>query len=183
MLPSSQTPRRRRETCAPAALILTLLVSLGTTTASAEEDRSPPTWGASVGRAVGMYLPNRVFDVLDVLRLRVRSGPGLAVGVRATEALDLGLGAYTSFFVGVPGPRGRRRANLPIGLESYVGAELSLVAAGEDEDGREGPRYGTLEVGAGFHAGVAGVDFGIDPGEIVDLALGLLLLDPMGDDL
>ena len=181
MLPGSPPPRRPLATRA-SALSLALAVSLGAVTASAEEDRSPSRT-TSVGRAVWMYLPNRIFDVLDVVRLRVRSGPGLAVGVRATEAVDLGLGAYTSLFVGVPGPRGRRRANLPIGLESYVGAEVSLVAAGEDEDGREGPSYGALEVGAGFHAGVAGLDLGIDPGEILDLALGLLLLDPMRDDL
>ena len=134
-------------------------------------------------RALLMYLPNRIFDALDVVRLRVRMGPGLAAGVRATEAADIGFGAYTSWFVGVPGPRGRRRANLPIGLESYVGAEVSVVSAGEDEDNKEGPNYGALEIGAGVHAGVAGVDIGIDPGELVDLAAGLLFIDLLRDDL
>jgi len=164
------------------ALTLALLVTLGAGTAWAADDRGTSR-GAAVRRALLMYIPNRIFDVLDVVRLRVRTGPGLAVGVRATEAVDLGVGAYSSIFVGCPGPRGRRRANLPIGLESYVGAELSGLAAGEDEDGREGPSYGALEVGAGFHAGAVGLDFGIDPGEIVDLGLGLLFLDPIGDDL
>jgi hypothetical protein len=129
-----------------------------------------------------MYLPNRVFDLLDIVRARVRLGPGIAVGARATEAVDAELGAYTSVFAGLPGPRGRPRLNLPIGVENYTGVEVSVASGGTDND-RTGPNYGALEFGAGFHAGLLGLDLGVDPGELVDFATGLLFIDLIDDDL
>jgi hypothetical protein len=104
----------------------------------------------------------------------------LALGARLTEALDANVGAYTTLFVGIPGPRGRPRLNLPIGVENYAGAEASVVGTGDEN--RTGPSYGALEVGAGFQALILGLDIGVDPGEIVDLATGLLFIDIIGDD-
>jgi len=34
------------------------------------------------------YIPNRVFDILDIVRLRLRVGPGISVGVRATKPVS-----------------------------------------------------------------------------------------------
>ena len=136
----------------------------------------------TVGERLLLYIPNRIFDVLDIVRLRVRVGPGIAVGARVSEAVDVSIGAYTSVFAGAPGPRGRSRANCPLGIENYVGAELS-VAGGEAENEPNGPNYGALEVGVGFQAAIVGLDFGIDPGEILDLGLGFLFLDLIPDDL
>ena len=134
------------------------------------------------GEKLLWYLPNRIFDALDIVRLRVRVGPGIAVGARVTEAVDVGIGAYSTLFAGAPGPRGRSRANCPLGIEDYVGAEVS-VAGGESENEPTGPNYGALEVGVGFQAAIVGLDFGIDPGEILDLGLGFLFLDIIPDDL
>ena len=53
----------------------------------------------SVGHKILFYLPNRVLDLLDVVRARVRIGPGIAVGARATEFVDVFLGSYTSLYV------------------------------------------------------------------------------------
>jgi hypothetical protein len=67
-----------------------------------------------------MYLPNRIFDVLDLVRLRVRVGPGLSAGARAGPAKAF-LGAHASVFVGLPGPRQEPRVPLPVGFESVAG--------------------------------------------------------------
>lgn len=39
----------------------------------------------SIGHEVALYLPNRIFDLLDIFRVRVRLGPGISVGVRASK--------------------------------------------------------------------------------------------------
>lgn len=128
-----------------------------------------------------LYLPNRVLDILDVARLRVRVGPGMAADVRATKAGDLFLGTYTSLYAGLPGPRNRPTIKLPAGLESRNGAAVSVVDA--SVDGGIGPDYGAGEVGLGVQLLIVGVDAGVDPLELLDAVLGLLTLDIRGDDL
>jgi hypothetical protein len=128
-----------------------------------------------------MYIPNRIFDVLDVVRLRARVGPGVAFGIRATELADLNMGGYVSVFAGLPGPRGRSKVSLPIGIENFAGVEVSVVG-GDSEEDKHGPHYGALEVGTGFQALIVGADVGVDVGEVADLALGILFIDLVGDD-
>jgi hypothetical protein len=43
-----------------------------------------------------MYLPNRIFDLTDIVRVQVRAGPGWAVSARATRYLPLFMGDYTA---------------------------------------------------------------------------------------
>jgi hypothetical protein len=127
-----------------------------------------------------MYIPNRIFDVFDIVRLRVRVGPGTGVSARATEVLALTLGGYTSLYAGIPGPRKEPRIPWPIGVENFAGAQVSV--AGSDVDKPMGPRYGAFEVEAGFHLLLLGVDVGVDAKEAVDLVLGFLTLDIGKDD-
>lgn len=137
--------------------------------------------GGSVIGAILCYLPNRIFDVLDIVRARVRLGPGLAVGVRATELADVFVGGYTSIYVGLPGPRGRRALNLPVGFDSNGGVELGPAdLTGEDLGG---PSYGAAEIGAGGQVAMLGVDVGFDVLEVVDFVAGIFFLDFMDDDL
>jgi hypothetical protein len=137
--------------------------------------------GHGIGHRLLLYVPNRIFDVFDLVRARIRVGPGLAVGMRATELADVNLGAYTTLYAGLPGPRGKPRIPLPVWLEMYAGAEVSVLDA-STEGGRFSPDYGPTEVGLGFQAGLVGLDLGIEPWDFVDLVLGLVLLDPNGDD-
>jgi hypothetical protein len=101
---------RSRTLCGRAAvsvLALTLFLSPATASEADGEDRDD---GPSVFHRVVTYLPCRVLDLLDVVRLRARVGPGAAVGVRATEAADFFIGSYWSLYAGLPGPReGPRR--------------------------------------------------------------------------
>ena len=132
----------------------------------------------SIGRVILTYVPNRVFDVLDLVRLRVRVGPGIAARAHVTEGLDVGLGSYAAIFVGLPGPRAEVELPLPVGVESYTGIELGGDA---ELKGGASPEYTETEIGASVHA-LAGVDFGVDFFEAIDLAVGFLLIDFRGDD-
>jgi hypothetical protein len=133
----------------------------------------------SAARVLLAYLPNRLFDVLDLVRLRARVGPGVAVRARATEQIDVGIGSYASLFAGLPGPRCEVEVPLPVGLETYSGVEL----VGDAEvSGGYSPEYAPTEIGVSAHVAVVGVDFGVDPVEVADLLAGFVLLDLRADD-
>lgn len=134
-----------------------------------------------VGHKVLMYIPNRIFDLVDIVRVRARVGPGMAVGVRATSVADLYFGAYTSVFAGLPGPRMGREIPIPAGLETKSGVEASVADA--TLEGDFGPKYSPSEFGASLHIIIVGADVGIDPVEIVDFLGGIVNLDLRKDDL
>ena len=128
-----------------------------------------------------LYVPNRALDLLDIFRLRLRVGPGFAAGARVTKVAELYAGTYASIFAGLPGPRLRETPKLPVGLESHNGASASVVDA--TVDGGIGPDYSPSEIGAGFHLAILGIDFGVDPVEVLDFATGLFTIDIREDDL
>jgi hypothetical protein len=134
-----------------------------------------------IGGAIGLvkYVPNRVLDALDVVRLRVRAGPGAAVTARASRDLSFFRGRYVALFAGLPGPRNRRWPRLPAGLESRAANEPDeSVGALPGTD----PGYSPSEWDLGFQAGVLGLEVGVDPLELLDFAFGLITLDPGDDD-
>ncbi len=132
--------------------------------------------------AVLLYLPNRIFDLLDVVRARVRVGPGLAVDARVTEVADVFVGSYESAFVGVPGPRRWRRINWPFGAEGRSGVEVSELAKETFAEEHE-PRHDPLEIGVGAQILILGFAVGLAPVEIVDFFTGLVGIDLVDDDL
>jgi len=160
------------------AICLSLL-ALPQITAAQEEAAAPtpaPAVSKSLGHKLVFYLPNRAFDVFDFVRARLRVGPGLAVGARATRALEVGAGAHASVWGGIRGPRGEPRIPWPIGADARAGVK---VGVGPDAGGAY---YGATEVGFGFQAVIIGLTFGVDPLEVVDLLGGFVLWDPIGDD-
>jgi hypothetical protein len=134
-----------------------------------------------LGYDVLMYIPNRIFDLLDIVRLRLRLGPGFAGDIRATELFDAFAGSYSSVFIGIPGPRRNDFPNWPWGYENRGGAEVSVLDAATD--GRDGPHYGIAEIGLGVHFLLLGADVGVDPWEAVDFLTGILTIDLVEDDL
>ncbi|MCC6932033.1 MAG: hypothetical protein IT292_02095 [Deltaproteobacteria bacterium] len=134
----------------------------------------------SIAYTLLMYLPNRVLDAFDIVRARVRVGPGVAIGVRLTDVADFYLGSYVSIWAGLPGPRQRQLPRLPLGLESYNGVEISLAKAttGVGMD----PAYSFSEVGISLQPLFCGFDVGFDPWEIVDFVGGIFFLDLADDD-
>jgi hypothetical protein len=162
---------------------LGLVLCLGSSYAGAEEPAAaePAKESKTFGHRLLFWIPNRVFDVFDIVRLRVRVGPGFAASVRATEVADVTLGAYGTLYAGIHGPRARPEIPWPIGLETLATAEVSVAQAGSDE-GRFGPQYGPTEIGVGFQAAIIGLDIGVEPWDVLDFAAGILTFDPKGDD-
>jgi len=145
-----------------------------------DDDVEDETGAAGAGWAILMYIPNRVLDAFDMVRARLRLGPGFAVGARATDYADAFIGAYATVYAGLPGARGRKLPRLPVGLESKSGAEVSVVDA--TVEGGVGPHYGKTEIGVSFQLALIGADVGFDPMEIVDFVVGFAGFDPQDDD-
>ncbi len=124
------------------------------------------------------YIPNRVCDVFDMVRARVRVGPGFAIGARVTKYGEISANAYTSLFAGLHGPRMEPRIPWPVGIESRAGVAVLADVSTETT----APTYGYGEVGLGFQAGIVGFDLGADPVEVLDLVLGVFFIDLTGDD-
>lgn len=162
-------------------LVLAVVLTVPSFGTAAEEHTATATASHGIVHRLVMYVPNRILDVFDIVRLRVRVGPGLAAGVRATEVASAFVGSYDTVYVGLPGPRNRPLPKSPIGVESRSGVQVSLADA--SETGGAGPDYGPAEFGAGAQALVVGLDVGIDPVEIVDLLTGFLFIDLRNDDL
>jgi hypothetical protein len=160
------------------ALIILFVLLLGPASALAGEATQPEPSGKGFGHRLLFYIPNRIFDVFDLVRARLRVGPGLAVDARVTKYGDLFAGSYGTLFVGLHGPRTKPGIPWPIGFESRAGIKATSVA----DVATKGPAYGFGEVGAGFQAAIVGIDVGVDAVEILDLVLGLFFIDLTGDD-
>jgi hypothetical protein len=145
-----------------------------------------PTPDAAPRRSVGSiawttltYLPNRVFDLCDVLRLRARFGEGFSAGARVTRWGAVFAGSYEALWVGVPGPRGRRSLPLPLGYEGKSGVDVGPIAVSSSA---QAPLYGVGEVGAGVQVYMIGAEAGVDFYELVDFFAGFALVDFARDD-
>ena len=134
----------------------------------------------SFGHKLLWYLPNRLMDITDVLRLRLRFGPGYGASVRATEYISAYGGSYRSVYVGVPGPRRSVPSSWPAGQENLKGLVVLGVDATDDDP--HPPGYSESELSAGLHLLVVGGDIGFDPVEFVDFFGGLIFIDPVSDD-
>lgn len=148
------------------------------------EPRHNPFFASSLiggKHPVIMYIPNRIFDIIDIIRLRVRVGPGLSVGARATEFADVFLGAHSTGYIGLRGARGKTEIPWPFGPENNSGLEVSVI----DTTGSQGsgtPYNDPLEVGLQAQALLIGFNIGLELFEVFDLATGLLFIDLQDDD-
>jgi hypothetical protein len=128
-----------------------------------------------------LWAPNRILDVVDIVRARVRVGLGVGIGARATKLVSAYAGTYTTVYAGLPGPRGRRIPRLPFGLESYNGAQVGV--ADLTASGGIGPNYSSTEFEVSIQLILIGIDIGVDPFEIIDFTGGIFFWDPKEDDL
>ena len=101
---------------------------------------------------------------------------------RVTQLTEVFLGAYSTIFFGLPGPRQMSKVPLPFGYETRSGVAAS-VADATVTDHESNPRYAATEVGAGVHVILLGVEVDVDPAEVFDLVFGLLTIDFREDDL
>ena len=139
----------------------------------ADEDRS-------FGYRLLMYLPNRVLDLFDIVRLRARVGPGIGVGLRATKLLSADLASYKSVYIGLPGPRRSRGVTLPFGIEQYNGLGIDAF---EPETNKQGPDYAQSEIGIDAQLFLVGAAVSIDYKELVDFFTGFVGYEVVRDDI
>jgi len=151
-------------------------------TASLAEDAAGPesTTPGFFTKAV-WYVPNRILDLLDIVRFRVGVGPGLEIGQRITDVGSLYFGHSRTVWVGLPGERA------PGELPHFMGASQKegLVMFGVDATDVQPnpPRYDFSEIGIQLHLAAVGVEAGIIPKEIADFLFGLFGKDVSKDDL
>jgi hypothetical protein len=127
---------------------------------------------------VVMYIPNRVFDLMDIFRVRLRVGPGISAGVRITRPVSGYLGMHTTVYAGLPGPRGRRKIPWPVGGDVGVGAQASFIDLSERTT-----YYDPLELGGEAQILLLGANVGIGVYEIFDFIAGFAFIDLVGDDI
>jgi hypothetical protein len=143
--------------------------------AEAEVRRSP----FSLAWTALAYLPNRVFDLCDVVRLRARFGEGFAAGARVTKWGNVFVGSYDALWIGLPGPRGRSALPFPIGYEGKAGVGVGPIDLASNS---QAPYYGAGEIGAGAQVYMIGAEAGFDVYELVDFFAGFALVDFARDD-
>lgn len=144
----------------------------------AEEPAPPPTARDRAWR-VAAYLPNRLFDLCDIVRVHARVGTGFGAGARVTRYLPVFIGDYRAVWLGLPGPRGRAALPLPVGTEGQKGLELGPTKLG---GAWHPPTYGVGEVGAGVMVYFVGLEIGFDPYELADFLAGIAIVDFAHDD-
>ncbi|MCC6546894.1 hypothetical protein IT570_06965 [Candidatus Sumerlaeota bacterium] len=162
---------------------------------------------ASVLKGILTYAKDRVYDTMDVVRLRVgmpRDGKGIGAKARVTSLAQLGFVTFDGKYIGLD-RRGlglvderRREGGISIFYGSYNEMEPvvgnGFLRANDDwsaiqdrrilrnlphwDDGRQ--RH--LSIGAEAVLPIIAVDAGIYPEEILDLALGFVLVDIYDDD-
>jgi hypothetical protein len=128
-------------------------------------------------KGIVLYIPNRVFDLLDIVRLRVRVGPGISAGVRATKFASAFAGGHSSVFAGLPGPRGSAKLPLPVGFEVRGGVQVSLIDLSDSKT-----YYDPLEIGLEVQPVIVGCNIGIGVLELLDFATGIFMIDLQDDD-
>ncbi len=138
---------------------------------------TPTRADAGIIKNVVLYIPNRVFDLMDIVRFRLRLGPGLSAGVRATTLASAYAGLHSSFYLGLRGPRGEKEIPWPLGFDNRAGAQVSLI-----DLTAAGTYYDPLEFGFEVQPLFFGVNIGIGGFEILDFFTGLVFIDLVGDD-
>lgn len=128
----------------------------------------------SLATNVLLYIPNRILDLLDIIRIDVGVGPSAGAVVRITPYGQVG----ARFLLPISARAGLRGRKSPIFIEHT--SEMGIGPAFLSSEART-PTI--LEVGAGLDFFVAGAYFGISFDSIADAVVGFVGYDLSDDDL
>ena len=195
----------RRWTVLAAAFV----VMLGAQIAQAAEEPAPPPLHSLRGmfghssfnlkkktlfQNLFWYIPNRLFDVVDILGLEVGAGTGIHGNVHLTRRLQAGAGRADSLRVGLmsryPGMVDERLREKAFGWwwefdlkrEKVMGSTINIDISEADARAKHYKEADTAAVGLSLFAGVVGLSVDLKTHEVADLLLGILTLDPLRDD-
>lgn len=131
--------------------------------------------GRSLTTSLLLYLPNRVFDVFDIVRAGVDVGPGVGASAQVTSAARAAYMSRISVGVGLQTLR-----HLPV--KAAADAELGAGPLGGDVGPGLGWYRSPADIRLEVHPLVAGAHVAVEPLEIIDLVTGLFGFDPSDDD-
>lgn len=172
--------------------VVALAVLAGCSGVRQQRDWCKPTAHSPLNPTnLALYLPNRIFDALDVIAIGVQAGPGLHVRVRATGALEAALpissyGPELGWNVAYPDPiePGGMGAWLAryrmFGLGSRGGDALPIPLI-DIHGGTFDEAPDSIDVGA--HVLIVGAHVGVRPVELLDFIVGFAMFDLNRDDL
>jgi hypothetical protein len=141
-----------------------------------------------------LYVPNRLYDVLDCIGLEAGAGKGAHVNIRLTRMLQFAYGREQSLRAGLVGRRPlmvdqqlEERAiawwwQLDLRRETVMGA-ADDIDIGEADAAKE--YYSVADptaIGVSVFPGIVGLSAELRGHELLDLLLGLLTIDPLDDD-
>lgn len=154
---------------------------------------------ASTGEKIAWYIPDRIFDIIDMFGVEMTVGPQIGGGVWATHALQLN--TYTGATVGLGYNQKKQFGFITESRFDISGSVIGTTAVAGARVGTGGvdsaatamvlhtPGQNLYQVyddywaiGGRFGLIIVGGKFEYHPIEIVDFLAGLIMLDPMGDD-
>lgn len=121
-----------------------------------------------------LYIPNRVLDILDIVRFDVGVGPAVGGVIRVTPYAQAG----ARFMMPLSVRAGLRGRKSPVFIEHT--SEVGVGPLYLDSSQRKAT---PLEIGAGVDLFLFGVYFGISVDSIFDAVLGFVGVDISDDDL
>ncbi len=154
----------------------------------------------SVGARIGLYLPDRFFDLLDVISFDLHLGLGALVNVHVTRAVQIGAGGRATGGIGWHDHRSlgvlaqtESEFVLPgVGAQAYLGAlagTSGLLAVGDALAGVHSPSAELYQeyrdywaVGVSLTAVVIGLDVDLHPLDLADFLVGFSTFDFLHDD-
>lgn len=143
---------------------------------AADEDEST---GPPFLVQAAMWIPNRVLDALEIVRLGVGVGPGIGVDLRATELGQLS--AMSGFGAGI-GWQGRWHPPVLLDSRAFVAAGPLTIGATSSNPLTSWRRtFWELRVEA--HAAIALAEVAVDLAEVWDFLAGIVFVDPARDDI
>jgi hypothetical protein len=197
--PAAPVEEAKKEEAAPS--VVPEVVAAEAKKEEIDADADKPGFLAHAGRAVLLWLPNRLADVTDLVSMNVSVGPEVAIEVDVTKYLGIGGASGEKYFVqkgyarqcGGGYSSGWDFQTLCLNAEKiyvedtfgstkkyYVNRKDYGLADYSNHSYRDRVRdFWAISVKAGWMLG-----FGIEvhPTEIADLVAGIFFLDAHGDD-
>lgn len=121
-----------------------------------------------------LWAPNRIMDLIDIFHVDVGVGPAFGAVVRVSKQGQVGYRQMVP--LSVRGGLNGRRVPFFIENGSEIGAGPTFLPS-------SGRNVCSAEVGGAVDILLVGANAGICFDEVIDFVLGVIFIDPQGDDI